>query len=270
MVMFIEEEPLDQVVDQVEQIQVENSPHGQSTPIFLIHDGGGTTFPYHCLESLGRSVYGIANPHFNTGGAFDGGVPEVGRLYADMIRHAATRPDFPVKPGPDGRVPVLLGGWSFGGMASLEVAHVLAADKAVRVMGILMVDSPYPGMTKPANGVLARRTRKVSSKNEIMVERCMSEARRMLDRWDLPAWEQGSRPPAVMLRATSSVPSKGPGVDRVDVCRSESSLGWSRYHQDMFESVLEVDGNHFDLFSFGRVADTTKVMRQGLNVLDHC
>lgn len=33
-------------------------------PVFLIHDGGGTTFAYHCLDPLDRSVYGIFNPIF--------------------------------------------------------------------------------------------------------------------------------------------------------------------------------------------------------------
>ncbi|PTB72211.1 hypothetical protein M440DRAFT_1394893 [Trichoderma longibrachiatum ATCC 18648] len=27
-----------------------------NTPVFLIHDGGGTTFAYHCLEVLGRYI----------------------------------------------------------------------------------------------------------------------------------------------------------------------------------------------------------------------
>jgi len=32
-----------------------------SVPLFLIHDGGGTIYPYFGIGSLGRDVYGIFN-----------------------------------------------------------------------------------------------------------------------------------------------------------------------------------------------------------------
>ncbi|OAQ98435.1 hypothetical protein LLEC1_02577, partial [Akanthomyces lecanii] len=51
-----------------ELVQPENWARMKSwsgkTPVFLFHDGGGTTFAYHCLEPLRRFVYGVRNPYF--------------------------------------------------------------------------------------------------------------------------------------------------------------------------------------------------------------
>ena len=56
-----------------------------STALVLIHDGGGTTFSYHCLSSIGRRVYGIYNPKFWTGDRFEGGIPEMAQHYVDLL-----------------------------------------------------------------------------------------------------------------------------------------------------------------------------------------
>ncbi|KAK1240478.1 hypothetical protein MKX07_004506 [Trichoderma sp. CBMAI-0711] len=199
-----------------------------NTPVFLIHDGGGTTFAYHCLEVLGRYVYGIHNPCFYSGDVFDGGLPDMGRLYARWIRQTVLDDGFPARArNHDGTVSVLLGGWSLGGLLSLEVARQLAEDAVVRVTGILMIDSIYPGKSSasvpliPTAGPPAKRFAEskmreiklndddVSSEedasssdeapaltviesgltqNQIRSKRCMAEAVRMIRDWRLPEW----------------------------------------------------------------------------------
>jgi thioesterase domain-containing protein len=117
-----------------------------NTPLFLIHDGGGTTNAYHCLEVLGRYTYGIHNPYFYTGQVFEGGLPEMAHLYARWIRETVLEKDFPARrKNIDGSTSIMLGGWSLGGLLSMEIARQLAVDNVVRVVGILMVDSIYPG-----------------------------------------------------------------------------------------------------------------------------
>lgn len=54
-------------------------------PLILIHDGGGTTFSYHCLDPLNRPVYGIHNPHLHQGGWWDGGIPAIASHYIDLL-----------------------------------------------------------------------------------------------------------------------------------------------------------------------------------------
>lgn len=120
-----------------------------NTPVFLIHDGGGTTFAYHCLEILGRYVYGVHNPYFYTGEVFEGGIPEMGRTYANWIRQTVQEDEFPARRrNHDGTISIMLGGWSLGGLLSMEVARQLADDDVVRVSGILMIDSIYPGKSR--------------------------------------------------------------------------------------------------------------------------
>ncbi|KAL6879867.1 Alpha/Beta hydrolase protein [Trichoderma longibrachiatum] len=200
-----------------------------NTPVFLIHDGGGTTFAYHCLEVLGRYVYGIHNPCFYTGDAFAGGLPEMGRLYARWIRETVLEDGFPARArNPDGSVSIMLGGWSLGGLLSLEVARQLADDAAVRVTGILMIDSVYPGkssasaaplLSPPVKRFAEPKMREIKldddvsseedtssdeaptttttttttmdsglTQNQIRSKRCMAEAVRMIREWRLPEW----------------------------------------------------------------------------------
>lgn len=54
-------------------------------PLILVHDGGGTTFSYHCLEPINRPLYGIQNVHLHQGGYWEGGVPEIASHYIGLL-----------------------------------------------------------------------------------------------------------------------------------------------------------------------------------------
>lgn len=59
-----------------------------AAPLFLIHDGGGTVFQYFSLGELDRPVYAIGNPRYDSGEPWTGGIPEMARAYAQMVRKA--------------------------------------------------------------------------------------------------------------------------------------------------------------------------------------
>lgn len=59
-----------------------------AVPLILIHDGGGTVFQYYLLSPLSRPVYGIANPHFESGEPWPGGLHEMAAHYASLIQAA--------------------------------------------------------------------------------------------------------------------------------------------------------------------------------------
>jgi hypothetical protein len=61
------------------------------TPLFLVHDGGGTTFSYYCLEPLNRKVYGIHNPHYDQGGWWEGGIAEMAQHYVNLVSKTLPR-----------------------------------------------------------------------------------------------------------------------------------------------------------------------------------
>lgn len=249
------------------------SPAAPRLPVFLIHDGGGTTFAYHCLDPLHRLVYGIHNPYFYDGGRFAGGLPAMGRLYAKHVRETVAQADLAAPRGPDGRANILLGGWSLGGLLSLEVAKVLVDDDQVRVVGILMVDSVYPapGSRLERDAVALETAEEGKSKSQVLAQRCMAEARRMAAHWQVPLWDglaMGKRPKIILLRAEEHIPTNGLGTSTLDWQREDSMLGWGNHDETMFEAVMDVEGHHFDLFEQQRIPMTTAMIRSGLEMLD--
>lgn len=250
-----------------------------TTPAFLIHDGGGTVFSYHCLHPLQRCIYGIQNPHFETGDVFAGGLPEMGLLYASFIRTEVSRPDFPAQKNPDGSVNIIIGGWSLGGMLSLQIFDELELDPNIRIIGILMIDSVYPfrsdgpfelddsdpfhtlGMQPILDPHDGRR------KNQLLSQQAMAEARRMLRFWKIPEGFSRSRPRTILLRATECVPSNSGKLSMLDTYRQERTLGWDMHDADMFDDVINVQGHHFDLFHDKRITGTSRAVKLALDKL---
>ncbi|KAL6863398.1 hypothetical protein ACO1O0_003652 [Amphichorda felina] len=238
-----------------------------STTAVLIHDGGGTTFPYHCLGPLNRNIYGIWNPHFYSGDTFPGGLPQMAKLYADYIRDAVKSEDFRIRRKRDGSVDLLLGGWSLGGMLTLEVAKELADDKNINVVGMVLIDSPCLGS---AGRHLFGTTRlkdfseEGKSRNQILSNRAMAEAVRMTNTWDPPVWDghlAGKRPKAVLIRARDRYPLGQGELSRVDVFRDDETLNWSTYDADMFIRVFEIPGHHFNIFDMPYIESTTNAVQ---------
>jgi thioesterase domain-containing protein len=231
------------------------APWVKTTPLFLLHDGGGTTFAYHCLGHLGRTVYGISNPYFKTDKKWNSLI-EMARHYADIIK----------KTVPHGSV--ILGGWSLGGLVCLEVTKILRECIGPRVIGIVMIDSSYPRPPKgftpslPYNPQWSTQTRQDTKD---AVTRCFAEAMQIVAEWTLPSWgdeevEMGHHtaqatlpnpklapPPVILLRAEESVP--GDGVSRVDQNREDRRLGWDRYRPAFLTQLVDIPGHHFNIFS---------------------
>ncbi|PNS18125.1 hypothetical protein CAC42_3570 [Sphaceloma murrayae] len=244
-------------LDTCEEIQPAYEPH--RTPLFLIHDGGGTIFSYHLLGDFDRQVFGISNPCFEHGN-FDGGVHELALLYAGFIKSKVTESE------------VLIGGWSFGGMLALEISHILSTDDNVRVKGQIYIDSPYPGNTQPVGLEVAPAGTNFAptTKSEVRdnVNRCMDDARRMVSDWTLPTWQTGP-PPTVLLRARDPVYQRGSGkVARVDFARDDPLLGWSNYGYNFIRETHEVSGDHYKVFKFEYLDDITEKIKEACEYLD--
>lgn len=86
----------------------------------------------------------------------------------------------------------LLKGWSLGGLIALEIASVLAQTSALTVVGIVMIDSIYPGGLK-------NRRENVVAHAPIISSRCKPEIRmlmastmqasfKMVEEWVLTTW----------------------------------------------------------------------------------
>ncbi|KAK8088402.1 hypothetical protein PG997_003363 [Apiospora hydei] len=249
-------------------------------PLVLMHDGGGTTFSYHLLDPpANRALYGIANAHFDDGGWWHGGLPEMAAHYIGLLSEAL----------PEGG-DVVLGGWSLGGMLALEMAHQIAtqptgdgsADRRPRfnVVGMVWVDSQCP---RPASEVAAlaekqlpeevvRRPREELEGMKLLdkVGLNMLNARIMLQSWEKPKWERDAVPPTVLLRARESYAD--PASSFVDYQRGHRMLGWEAYskeHGDFFAGGGGCGGSHFSLFEDDNIIAISEKINAAADKVDH-
>ena len=265
------------------------APWMKPAPLVLIHDGGGTTFSYHCLGNLDRTVYGISNPHYKSGETkWEDGLHGMARHYLKLIKTVIPR----------GKL--ILGGWSLGGLVSLEIARLLADDPAMNLVGIVMVDSIYPLVRRTQDATVpivqhamewSDRTRQETRDT---VLRCFSEAQGMVSTWTPPTWgddetqsqlqslttatntlspskTQGPPPPPViLLRAEQAVPiQQEKGVSRVDISRDDRLLGWGEYRQGLITEVVDLPNcHHFNLFISDEALDiaTEKIRKACLDL----
>ncbi|PTB62565.1 alpha/beta-hydrolase [Trichoderma citrinoviride] len=145
-------------------------------PLVLIHDGGGTTFGYFMLGNLYREVWAIHNPHFFDGGAFEGGMDEMARLYIQYMKDTGIKGN------------ILLGGWSLGGFLSLAVSRFLAEDPeaTIKVLGIVMMDTPHH---LPWSQVDGPTDDPVIENIPPAIQKCFERCDEMIEHWEVPKWD---------------------------------------------------------------------------------
>lgn len=203
------------------------------------------------------------------------------RHYVGLIRNTVPRGQ------------ILLGGWSLGGLLSIEMARVLAGDPDYTVIGIAMVDSICPAANASRTGaakaavVPYKQQFGPNTKQETIegVERCFVEARQSIAAWTMPRWDgsdvEGSQgaadsaaptsikcPPTILLRAREAVPT-GPGeVSFVDTTRQSRSLGWEEYQKDFLEEIVDIPGHHFSIFAWEYIDEVSEKLMDACNTLE--
>jgi thioesterase domain-containing protein len=114
------------------QIETIETPEAgsSSAPLFLIHDGSGICAHYHRLQSLNRPVYALHDPKFLD--TFDtwSDLSQMAEHYAQVIESIASGP-------------LLVGGWSFGGVVAYEVSRHLSL-RGHTIVGTVLIDAPPP------------------------------------------------------------------------------------------------------------------------------
>ncbi|MBK3643113.1 non-ribosomal peptide synthetase [Streptomyces sp. MBT33] len=116
-------------------VPLATAPRHIGAPLFLVHPHGGGVSSYMSLarELEGRvTVHGVEAVGYNTDAAPLRTVEEIAERYLDEISRS----------GADD--PLLLAGWSFGGVVAYEMA--VQRERAGRPVGALvLLDSPVPG-----------------------------------------------------------------------------------------------------------------------------
>ena len=107
---------------------------GSGPPFFIVHGVGGSVANYRSLAGIlgtDRPVYALQAPAFEAGGRLFPSLADQAAAYLDTIRQVQ----------PEG--PLLLGGWSFGGIVAWEIAQQVRANGGE--VGLLaLVDSHPP------------------------------------------------------------------------------------------------------------------------------
>ncbi|KAI1819923.1 Alpha/Beta hydrolase protein [Xylaria intraflava] len=241
-------------------------------PLILLHDGGGTTFNYHCLYPIGRTLYGIHNTRLDEGGYWESGIPGMASRYIELIETVL----------PEGG-DILLGGWSLGGLLSLEVAWQLANQPAdstrprFKVLGMVFLDSVYAGRLRELRNMPSSAAEPITKTPEELaamtlrekVDLNMTHARMMIANWHMPDWtgREAEIPPTILMRAKELVQEDGTSF--VDYARHFSMLGWDQYHRACWiTKVVELDGHHFNIFADQYLKDITSKIASAADELD--
>ncbi|KAH0439176.1 thioesterase [Colletotrichum camelliae] len=247
-----------------------------AAPLFLIHDASGNILSYLKLGFLGgaRKVYGISDPHFGHEGGAWLSVDKLAQHYIKLIRKVMLRGD------------ILLGGWSFGGIVAIQMAHMLATEgRGLACSGLVLIDtiylSPSRSLGSDANSNLAPSMPPnvtPDTRDEILAS--LVRCHMLCSTWSPPSWASRRAPSAVLIKAgdlilgqlghPEPIGDRGPGSCRLDAQRHQIDLGWSETQPGLVTAVIDTPGHHYALFadentSGGRPVAMTDDSRGDLN-----
>ncbi|KAF7337824.1 Non-reducing polyketide synthase terA [Mycena venus] len=229
-------------------------------PLFFIHDGSGLVSYYDRLSFLDRAIWGIHNPRFVSRRGWDSLV-DMAAAYVEYILSTTSGP-------------LLLGGWSFGGVAAYEIALQLTS-RGIQVKGILLIDSPSPINHIPLSDslidtVVELDARPTHSELSALVKKQFSMNARILGKY-VPHATASLCPPLVLLR--SSDPFWPKGVADIPTWLSDRSdprtsvAGWqSLAHCSV--KVLDIPGHHFQAFHPSNIAELSLRIADGCEYLE--
>ncbi|EPQ54389.1 polyketide beta-ketoacyl-synthase [Gloeophyllum trabeum ATCC 11539] len=241
--------------------QTNSTPKAVDLPLFLVHDGSGLVNYYERLSPLDRNIWGIHNPNFITGQAYDS-VVAMASEYADLITKTASGP-------------ILLGGWSFGGVAAFEIARQLLR-KGVPVKGVLLIDSPSPVNHVPLSqslieAVVNLDARGANSDIGRLVKAQFEKNSALLGKYD-PVSAGGPFPPLVLLRSREGFNPSGVKepvptwlADRSNA--QQAVAGWEGLVGATVKSI-DIPGNHFEPFHASNIAEVSCRIADGCQYLE--
>lgn len=147
-----------------------------------------------------------------------------------------------------------------GGLIALEMSHILSKDPRVTVIGVVMIESVFPGLLISQNIAVDAQDiclqGKMSIYEQSKVAKLIFEATRVAKSYKSAMWTPETlskgdtalraahtNPPAplVLVKASEPVPSRrGTMVPAM--------LGWDQLGDRWINSVYTVPGHHFSIF----------------------
>ncbi|KAK1146385.1 hypothetical protein N8T08_003172 [Aspergillus melleus] len=180
------------------------------TPLFLLHDAGGTVYNYYKLGNVGRPIYAISNPWIKAKTKWEGGAMRFVHEYIKLIKSVVSSGE------------ILIGGWSLGGQFGIDIGRVLASNPRSRlsVVGVVMIDTLYPYWGPPetphAEFPVDLVLRNCPEDLRAEMIRCMQWSKEDSDEWVRRNWKDNADeldeleaeepPPGVLILAKGFVP----------------------------------------------------------------
>ncbi|KAI0322049.1 beta-ketoacyl synthase [Amylostereum chailletii] len=247
---------------QLDSIPVSIQPSSDRThaPLFLIHDGGGVINYLTRLPLICRSLWGFNNPKLLSGQPWDS-LSAMAKEYGEHVKKTATGP-------------VILGGWSFGGVVAFEAARQLMRS-GVDVTGVVLIDSPSPVDHVPLSDDLLDTVARVEGRSSssdlgLLVKMQFQMNARLLGEYD-GRKGGGPYPPLVLLRSRDGYNPVGvPDIpawlaDRRDP--KQATLGWESLVSSPVK-VIDIPGHHFSPFHTLNVDSVSNAIRDGCDYLE--
>ena len=123
-------------------IQAPPTTGSPTSPLFLVHPGAGFIYEYQHLASLDRAVYAIHDPKLLSPSTdIWPSIEAMASHYADVVLDTIRETH--------GDIPILLGGYSFGGIVAFEIARLLLNSNSPGVAGLILIDAPPPLSHQP-------------------------------------------------------------------------------------------------------------------------
>ncbi|RBR23820.1 uncharacterized protein FIESC28_03436 [Fusarium coffeatum] len=241
---------------------------GFQTPLYLFHDGSGQVGMYKRLQGHDRTTYAFFDPKFEPCGeerSFYPSVVDMAKDYVSMICSDARHP----------ASPLILGGWSFGGVVAYEVARQLTI-RGVNVKGLVLIDSPSPIDHEPLPAAIITSIIGSGRQSEIsgnLQEEFLSNAS-LLGNYkpELYFPVAGTPLKTVMLRSQSTLDTEALFGVRYNwlsqqETRDDAIVAWE-YLVGCSVEVLPIPGNHFQPFLEDKIDETSAQLWEACRILE--
>ncbi|KAF7183364.1 hypothetical protein CNMCM7691_003563 [Aspergillus felis] len=223
----------------------------ESVPLILVHDGSGSVAPYSKLKKVPFPLYGISSPSLTLEGPTPATLKETAELYADAIRSKFDRP-------------VVIGGWSFGGVLAFEIAQHLMSQAA----GVVFIDSPSPINHQPLPDAVIRHVlQDLDAGTQVLLRTQFTSYAAMLGEYR-PSKMRTDIPSVLLqceqtLNTTELCNVEYPWLEN-EAAQQDSISQWNTLlHTKML--VLKIPGNHFEPFKLQNVTKVTERLVEAYN-----
>ncbi|KAG8214315.1 putative polyketide synthase [Butyriboletus roseoflavus] len=243
-------------------VSLQQCPGGLHAPLYLVHDGSGLVSHYERLLPLHRDVWGLSNPRFFHGEPWET-VEEMARAYALAIEQHAND------------APLMLGGWSFGGVVAFETARILTVSRCQgegRRFDRLTFTISTALVVRCHHRIIFSKIKNVpvDSLTTALVTRQFKQSTALLDKY-VPGIRDAAEVPLAFLRCTAGFcPDGMEGVaawfgERDDV---GSVVGPWEALAGRAVPVWDVPGHHFEPFSHVHVKETSAQLDRACRYLE--